>query len=55
MLTYHFFILRNVSYLTSLLINPLATNKSNSNHLDIEFYIKQKKQFQYANYLGTLV
>ncbi|MBM9579504.1 SpoIIE family protein phosphatase [Leptospira sp. 201903070] len=36
-------------FLTSLLINPLGQNNAKSENVKIEFFIKQKKQFQFKN------
>ena len=37
-------------YLTSLLINPLSSNKAKSENIHIEFYIRQKKQFKFKKW-----
>ncbi|NUM41165.1 MAG: SpoIIE family protein phosphatase, partial [Leptospiraceae bacterium] len=36
-------------FLTSLLLKPLGTNKTKSKNVHLEFYTKQKKQFEFRN------
>lgn len=41
-------------FLTSLLINPLIINEVKNDHLDIEFYLKQKKTFTFRKREGEI-
>lgn len=36
-------------FLTTLLINPLMTNKTKSDNITVEYYVKQKKNFMFKN------
>ncbi len=37
-------------FLTSLLINPLGTNKSNAENVNVEFLVEQKKKFEFRKW-----